>query len=404
MALSAPVSGFVAQGNSKFLVEGKASDETGLSSVTATISDLITGQIVATASTSLDGLEDQFSFEISAGDRYTATNSYMLRVAATDKAGNNGSAFANIVIIEFPLAFKGICFATNPLTNNWNIHSAIKESNGTFQIINGPTQMQDVSGLLSDNRNEFFAISQSNGGILSIFEQEQFDLLYENRLNVGTSFPVLVGLDMSRNSYFSPSQTPPYLRVFRFDGSSKGDIEDMYYPGTAVCITESKVFAGARGVLGSPIKLDAYNLENEKLSGSVGSDFEIEEIVSINDDLIASFGNLNGVGRVDICDAQSLIKDWELTLDGEFVAAAGGNGRIWVLTSTSLKEINPILGTFSAPIVTGNYYALAYDRSDNRLFLGTSSDIEMRTLDGTLLSRIAGSNGPVKMIKIIYNK
>ncbi len=404
MALSAPSSGFVVEGNTSFLVEGKASDETGLGNVTAIISDLVTGQIIASKSVSAEGLSDNFSIEIDAGDRYTPTKEYMLRVTAQDLAGNNGSGFANIEIIEFPLAFRGLMYASNAQQDIWNIAAWMKTSDTTTATLAGPTGLNAVSGILSDDRNEFFVLVQSESGTLRSYDQTLFDVAYVNELNEGGAFPVLTDIGMNATSYFAPSQVPPYLRVFRDDGSSKGDFEDMLYPGTAVCVTDSRVYAGAKGVLGSPLKLDAYNLQTEALAASINVDWEVLKILEINEDQIAAFGNKNGLGYVDVIDKTTFTKDWELSLDADFVDAAAANGQCWVLTSAGLKALIVGSGTFSNALATGTYHALAVDKKSNRLYLGTSNGIEERATTGVLLRQIPTSGGPVKMIAPVYNK
>ncbi|MEY3444419.1 MAG: hypothetical protein RLZZ519_2700, partial [Bacteroidota bacterium] len=169
-ALSSPGGAFNVVANSEFEIAGRASDNKGLVSVTAVLFETFTEQIVQTASIPISGMETDFSFSMPAGDRYTESGDYTLRVTAADKAGNEGSSFLQITVQELPLVYKGLVWAGESGGGAFSIFTQDSTSN----VFAGPTGLLDMVDLLMDSKNGQIVAAQSNTGVLSGWDFDEF--------------------------------------------------------------------------------------------------------------------------------------------------------------------------------------------------------------------------------------
>jgi hypothetical protein len=400
VALSAPSDGFAVVADSDFVIAGVASDEQGLSSITATLFETETGVLIQSKTISITGLSSQFSFEMAAGDRYTTTGLYTLKVTAVDGAGNFGSAFTQIQIQELPLVYLGAVWAGDQGTGHYSLHQL--DTAGTLHA--GPAGLQALSGLLADNRNGQLVGVQSTPGWLRAWSMEGLDPLWQFDLPQGTGATTYRGISMNHNRYFAALEVPDYVRAYRFDGTSINGFEQALHPATAVLGTHERVYAGLQGVVGLPTKLDAYDAVGGDLIATVPLDWAVSGILPLNDAQLLVWGNEAGMGRLLVVDRVAMTVDQATPLTETLVAAATANGRAWVLTDQGLYEYFGTGGTLSGMLVAGTYTALAVDASSNRLLLGGIDRVEVRSGAGALLETHLGAFGQVQFIDIRYNK
>lgn len=399
-ALSLPGDGFVVVANSEFEVAGRASDNEGLVSVTAVLFETFTEQIVQTTSIAISGMETDFSFRMPAGDRYTEGGDYTLRVTAADKAGNEGSAFLQITVQALPLEFKGLVWAGESGGGAFSIFTQDTAGN----VLSGPGGLNSMVDLLMDSRNGQIVAAQSNAGVLSAWDFEEFTPMFQTTLPQGTGTETFSGIAMNRNGFYAAVRVPEYLRSYRFDGSPKNNFEQVLYPGTAVMATSDKVYLGVSGILGSPRKVDVYDIANESLEATQVLDWDVLRILAIDADEILVCGNSSGLGRIFVLDRQSLIRNQETELLEGFRDAMTANGRVWVLTDSGMMEYFPSNGTLSSVLMAGDFSALGVDAARNRLFIGSTDRIDIVTGAGALLGMVQGGFGDVRFISTYYNR
>ncbi|HEX2899680.1 MAG TPA: hypothetical protein VHS96_08175, partial [Bacteroidia bacterium] len=348
----------------------------------------------------LSGVQNNFEFAMPAGDRYTEGGDYTLRVTASDKAGNEGSAFVQITLQELPLAYHGLVWAGEGIGGGFSV---FKQDTGNVTTA-GPGGLQGMSDLLMDSRNDQIITCQSAAGTLTGWDFDDFSQIFRTDLPQGTGSATFSGLAMNRSGYFASLRVPAYLRSYRFDGSPKNNFDDAGYPGTAVMATADKVYLGVSGLLGSPRKLDVYDVAGENLEATQVLGWEVMRILAVNDAEIVACGNNNGLAQVLVLDRQSLVRYQEKELQETFIDAVAANGRVWLLTDQGLREFYPGDGSASALLVAGNFSAVGVDATQNRIFLGGANVIEVVTGAGAPLAQWTGSFGNVKFIKTHYNR
>jgi hypothetical protein len=400
VALSRPADGNTVIADSNFIVEGIASDDQGLSSITAILYASISEEVVASRTVPISGLKQSFSFEMSAGDRYTAAGEYALRVTAVDLAGNHGAAFTQINVQALPLAYWGVAWAGDQGGGSYALHWM--DTAGVVHA--GPAGIQRLVGMFADNRSGQLVAVQTVPGILRAWDWEDFSPLFQVDLPQGTGSETFAGLSMEGTQYFAALKVPPYLRSYRNDGAPINDTEEALHPGTAILATKERVYMGLEGIVGIPLKLDAYDAAGENLLATQLLDWAVEEVLELNADQLLVCGNLQGQGKILVLDRQSLQRDQETDAVGTFVAAATANGRAWILTDQGVYEYFATNGTLSAALVTGNFTALGVDATRNQLFLGGMDQVGVYSGAGALLTTRSGSYGTIKFIDTRYNK
>ncbi len=400
VALSLPGDAFSVVAASEFSIAGRASDDQGLATITAILFETFTEQIVQTQTILLDGLENDFEMMMPAGDRYTEGGDYTLKVTAADRSGNEGSAFLQITVQELPLVYRGLIWAG--IGGNGNAAVFRQDSTGT--IVNGPGGLSNLADLLMDSKNGQFVAAQSIPGVLSAWTFDDFTPMFRTELSQGTGVETFTGLTMNRNGLYASLRVPEYLRSYRFDGSSKNNFEQVLYPSTALLATTEKVYLGVSGLLGTPQKIDIYDIGNEVLEATQVLDWDVERILDVNSDEIVVCGNLNGLAQIFVLDRQSLVRKQETELLEGFRDAVTSKGRVWILTDNGLMEYFTANGTTSAVLVTGDYSALGVDAAQNRLFLGITDRIDVLTGAGALIETFSGAFGEIKFIRSYYNK
>jgi hypothetical protein len=241
-------------------------------------------------------------------------------------------------------------------------------------------------------------------GVLSAWTFDDFTPMFRTELSQGTGVETFTALAMNRNALYASLKVPEYLRSYRFDGSPKNNFEQALYAGTAVLASNEKVFLGVSGLLGTPKKIDLYDIGNEVLEATQVLDWDVERILDVNSDEIVVCGNLNGLAQIFVLDRQSLVRKEETGLLEGFRDAVTSRGRVWVLTDSGLMEYFPSNGTVSAVLVAGDFSALGVDAAQNRLFLGTNDRIDIVTGAGALIETITGAFGELKFIRSYYNK
>ncbi len=400
VALSLPVDAFSVQGNSEFEIAGVASDNEGLATITATLYETATEVVVQSTSITATGLSKRFSFMMPAGDRYTTTGQYTLRVTAADAAQNLGTALTQINVQELPLLYRGAVWAGDLGAQSYAVHGL--DTAGT--VAPGPSGVSNVAGLLVDNRNEQLVAVQSTPGWIRAWDLEGFAPLFQLDLPQGTGSETFTGLSMNKGKYYCSLRVPAFLRSYRFDGSPVNDFEQALHPGTAVLAMDDRIYMGLQGVVGSPTKLDAYDATGANLLATQLMDWPAAQILELNDGQLLVCGNLAGEGRLMVLDRMAVTTEREVTLGSAFIGAATANGRAWVLSDQGVQEFFPDNGNLSGLLVTGSYTAIAVDATLNRLFLGGNGVVEVHGGAGNLLAAINGTYGQVQFIDIRYNK
>jgi hypothetical protein len=268
----------------------------------------------------------------------------------------------------------------------------------------GPAGLQGLTGMIADNRSGQLVAVQTVPGILRAWDWEDFSPLFQVDLPQGTGSEAFTGLSMEGTQYFTSLKVPPYLRSYRNDGAPINDTEEALHPGTAILATKDRVYMGLEGIVGIPLKLDAYDAAGENLLATQLLDWAVEEVQELNADQLLVCGNLQGQGKILVLDRQSLQRDQETDAVGTLVAAATANGRAWILTDQGVYEYFATNGTLSAALVSGSYTALGVDATRNRLFLGGMDQVDVYSGAGALLTTLAGGYGAVRFIDTRYNK
>jgi hypothetical protein len=400
VALSQPNEGFTVVADSLFTISGRASDDQGLSSITAILYEAATEAIVQTKTVTIGGLENDFSFSMPAGDRYTASGEYTLQVTAQDRSENKGSAFIQIHVQELPLVFRGVVWAGEGGANLYSVHR--RDTGGV--VTAGPTGLEDMTGLRMDSRNDQVVTVQSTVGKLRAWDVEDFSQLFEVDLQQGIGTATFSGIAMNASGYYASVRVPAYMRSYRFDGALKNNFDNVLYPGTAVLAASDRIYLGVAGQQGTPQKVDAYDETGEGILATQVLDWEVERILPLDADNIIVCGNQGGLGRVYVLDRQSLVQRETWDMQEEFRDVATANGRVWVVTGSALFEFYPSTGTVSAALAPGDYHALAVDATQNRLYLGGQDVVEVRTGAGVWVEDVNGGFGQVQYIQIHYNK
>jgi hypothetical protein len=400
VAISSPSDGFQVIADSEFTIAGVASDDQGLSSITATIYEAVTEQVIGSKTVSVSGLSATFNFKMSAGDRYTPFGQYTLRVVAMDAGRNVGAASTLMGIQALPLVYLGAVWAGDQGGNRYGLFVLDSATN----VVSGQSGLEDLTGMLADNRNQQLVTVQSAPSFFRLWSIDRLDPLFESSLPVGTGTASYTGVTMNQSKYFCSLQSTGYLQGYRFDGMPLATFGDASYPATAVYASADYVYAGLQAILGAPMKLDAYDAISRSLRATEVLDWPAKGILSLNDAQILVWGNLGNNGQLLVLDRKSLQRDEELVLSGSIVGAATANDRAWILTTAGVYEFYPSNGTLSASLVTGSYTAIAVDATLNRLFLGGNGIVEIRSGAGVLQGTIPGGFGQVKFIDMRYNK
>lgn len=399
VALSSPSEGFVIMADSEFVIAGVASDDRALGSVTAVLYESFTEAVVQSKTEPLGGLRDEFSFRMPAGDRYTPSGEYTLRVSAADAAGNIGSAFAQITIQALPLRYRGLVWACDVGAGQYTLHME-----DSLQVVRqGPQQLTELAGLLCDNRNGQAVTAEAMPGVLIGWDIEGLDKVFQVDLSQGTGTRTFSGLTMNASRYYCALSVPSYLRSYRFDGAPVDEFEDALHPGTAICAAGDRVFMALKGLVGTPLKVDAYDAATGALEGTYGLDWEAQHLLPVGDDALLVAGNENGLGRVLVLDRTSLALRQAVPMTESLVDVATANGRVWVIGGAGLYELYPATGTLSGLLAAGDYAAIATDAEHNHVFLGGDGSLEQRSGAGALLRTIPVS-GRVAFIDTHYNK
>lgn len=400
VSLGVPGSGFSIEANSEFRIAGRATDDRGVTQVTAILYETSTETVVRTHSENFQGAKVDFDFTMAAGDRYTDGGEYTLMVRAMDAAQNTGSAFQQVTIYELPLAYRGLYWAGEGSGNLHQIHW--RDTTGTIHA--GPGGLYSLSDLLVDSRNDQVVASMSLDGALWGWDATDFTNIFHVNLAEGIGTETYSGISMNRKGYYTSLRVPPYLRGYRSDGSAMGNFDDALYPATAVLATADKVYLGVQGVLGSPTKVDVYNGVSRALESTEVVDWRIDHIVDVDDAQIAVCGNRSGLGQILVLDKTSLVRNEVTELTEPIMDMVSAGGRVWVLTAGGLHEYFVSAGSLSPLLAGGSYECLGVDAAQARIFLGKQDAIEVRTWAGSLVEEIAGAFGRVHRIRARYNK
>jgi hypothetical protein len=245
---------------------------------------------------------------------------------------------------------------------------------------------------------------QTTPGWLRGWDLEGLSPVFQVDLPQGSGATTYRGVSMNSKKYYAALAVPSYVRSYRFDGATVSDFGDALHPATAIYASSDRVYAGLQGVLGSPLKLDAYDAVGDGLVASQALDWPALEIAPLGDDTLLVGGNLAGNGQLLVLDRQTLARGRALSLTETLVGIATANGRAWVLTDAALYEYFAGSGTLSGALVSGSYTALAVDATLNRVLLGGTNVVELRTGAGSLQRSFTGAYGAVKFIDVRYNK
>ncbi len=400
VALSSPIDGFSIVADSEFVIAGITQDDQGLASVTAILYETTTEVVVQTQALNVSGLRNDFSFKMAAGDRYTPAGNYTLKVSGLDGAGNIGSAFTQVSVQALPLVYLGAYWAGTQGSSGAAIHAL--DTAGVVHT--GPSGLVSLTDLLADNRNGQLVAVQSVPGTMRAWAMDGLDPVFQYDLPLGVGTETFTGISMNRRHYYTSLQAPSYLRRNRFDGVLTGSFDEALHPGTAILATSDHVYMGLQGVLGTPTKLDAYDVNGGYLQATLLTDWPIMEICEIDDAQLLVVGNLGSQGQITVVDRLDLGATWELSLNESIVDAVTANGRVWILTDQGLYEYFPGTGNLSGQLVGGNYTALGVDATLNRVLLGSLDQVELRSGAGALITTYAGAYGQVQFIETRYNK
>jgi hypothetical protein len=228
--------------------------------------------------------------------------------------------------------------------------------------------------------------------------------LFQTDLPVGTGNMTYTCVSMNQNRYYAGLAVPSYVRSYRFDGSPVSDFGDALHPGTAIYAARDRIYVGLQGVLGSPLKIDAFDASSNALLATQSLDWPAQVIAPVGEDHLLVSGNASGNGQLLVLDRQSMAIQQDLALTEELLGAATAAGRVWVITPSGLYEFYTGTGTLSGLLAAGSYTAIAVDATRDRVYLGGSGVVEVRSGAGALLQTYTGNYGQVRFIDIWYNK
>ena len=179
-----------------------------------------------------------------------------------------------------------------------------------------------------DSRNAQLIGVQAMPGWLSAWSMDDLAPLFQVDLPQGTGTPTYSGVSMNRFKYYGSLAVPPYVRSYTYAGATVSGFEDCLYPATAIYAGEERVYVALQGELGLPMKVDAYNVQDNRLVATQPTHWPVIQILPISGQQLMVLGNEAGVGKALVIDRSTMARDQELTLPGACIGGVTAHGRV----------------------------------------------------------------------------
>lgn len=399
IGILAPANGSAHVAASAMAVQVSASDDGGLASVTALLTDDLLGTTVSSASATLTGNSDTRSFNMVCGDRYTATGAYTLSLTAYDKSGNSSRATIALQVSETPRVLYRTVFTVYP--PSVGIYQLFSIDSAGFSDA-GPYLGDSVADLLVENRHQRAVVALRDDGSVRAYHPEDFqaDFVYQ-------PFPRQHALNGIRsagvNGYLIAYETPPYLRQLDRNGLWQNDWDGLVYPVRNAYMDASQLYLSVHGLFDQPIKLDRYNYTGENLTNARPLSCDLLYLARSGDALIGAgpSGNQTRIYRLGL---PSLVVLDSATIGSPYIGGANGGDHHFILTQSGLARLDLPNFSLNANFVTGNYTAVGFEPSRGQVWLGGSGALEVYDLNGQLVTSHITSFGEVRHIGFHLNK
>lgn len=401
ISLTSPRDGAGLEATQFVSVKGRATDESGSVSITLQLESPTTGQIFSSKTGGPDQNGD-FSIELELGDRYTPTETYILRASAFDPAGNKATDFIDLYLTELPHKYYKTVFSGYEQGAPHTLFTI-----DTFdQVLTGPSLGSNLVSLHMDNRSRQLIVAQAAGKITS-YGPTDYGLLYNLDLGSGSPNPSdwpNPQLKAYQGGFFSATLQPPYLRRF----NKNGNLETTYganYPVFGLSVDPDGLFAGMSSPNGNIKKVDQFDRTLGQVKSSRAFDWVPKSIFRASNDQLLVGGEDSGEGRVLVLAANNINQNLEqISLSDPVVDIFGTRTNIWVRQTSRISTYLPDSRSIGLPSLVDDYTAAAWDEQRQELWTGKNNLIEVYSSSGSLLRTYSGNFGVVTQIDFHYNK
>lgn len=401
ISVSNPVDGTAATGTDRVTIRGSASDEGGLTQITAQLLSVPDERIFGTQIETVSGTSADFAFEMELGDRYTPTGDYLLRVSATDEAGNFASDWIDLQLTELPRVRHRTLWAGDDGAGTFTLFGRDTLGNTT----SGTGLGQAVSALHMDNRSQTLLVTNAASGNFTAYRPEDFSQRFSLGIAANGNNESWTGISSYLERYYLSSVVPPYFRVYNSSGDLITTFDDALHPALSVLTTETRLYGGVRGLVGQPLKLDAYGRNSTQLQVTNVLNREIHQVHATTNHIAAV--HLAGQnGRIYLLDGQSLVTLDSIDFSSPLLHTAYSpeNDLLYVLTDLGLQTLDPDLAWLSPVTVSGTFSCVAVDRSSGDVYLGRQDVVEILDAQLSPKGMWQGGFGDVSYIDFHYNK
>jgi hypothetical protein len=376
---------------------GSATDESGLSSLEATlIAD--NGKVESSQYFQLSGASTSFDCAFTLGHLFTFTGSYTLKITLSDIHENYSSDFYNVTLTEVPYRTLKVVMAARQAGNAFDLY---------HRPLGMPAEFvrplaNDLVGLHADNMHSSIHTANTAGEWDNI-DIRDYSPQCHDEFVVEPLYTGYKAFAVSGALQYGITGTVEACRVNQIGCIYRGPMPDVNMTPTSVGVESTAVFVG--GTTGAGVhKVDRHASGLQGLSHTHVLDWAPLFLHGTGLGWVVAAGNQGGSGKLAILDASNLTEVRLASLPEPILHMTSGGGKACCVTASGMLTVDLASGTASGVLRPGTFHSIAWDRSDNTLYLGKTNGLEHVRLDGTLIEDISGVTGTVEFISFVRNK